>query len=251
MNSDGARAQRYETEYRRRILAATVAALCLHAALIISLESTSQWQTLPEERIRLGYEGPTRIHRELEVLVPNSVQAHFSQLAREGRTSAVEYHILPEVEITRGPEPIPVPETKSQPEPKPPVQTQSESETEIEPLIATHAEISYSEDFVILRLVKPIYPEYELERDITASITVAAWLTPSGELQDVQITQASAEPQTASTRGFEIASLEAIRQWKIRPPRRLHETSGLWLSIPIRFDPRDDDFLGPQGVKTP
>lgn len=249
MITAGDRAQRYEAEYRRRILTATVAALALHAALIISIERTNQWQTLPEERIRLGYEGPTRIQPTLEVLVPNSVQAHFSQLAREGRTSAVEYHILPEIEITRGPEPIPVREVKPRPDEKPSVQ--AESEIEIEPLIATHAEISYSEDFVILRLVKPVYPEYELERDITASITVAAWLTPSGELQDVQITQATAEPQSASTRGFEIASLEAIRQWKIRPPRRLQETSGLWLTIPIRFDPRDDDFLAPQGVKTP
>jgi TonB family protein len=249
MSFDGDRLQRYEAEYRRRILTATVTALALHAALIISIERTSQWQTLPEERIRLGYEGPTRLQRELEVLVPNSVQAHFSQLAREGRTSAVEYHILPELEITHGPATIPVPEVKPRPEAQPSVQ--AESEIEVEPLIATHAEISYSEDFVILRLVKPVYPEYELERDITASITVAAWLTSTGELQDVQITQAIAEPPSASTRGFEIASLEAIRQWKIRPPRRLQETSGLWLTIPIRFDPRDDDFLGPQGVKTP
>jgi len=221
----------------------------LHAALIISLERTSQWKTLPEERIRLGYEGPTRIQRELEVMQPNSVQAHFSQLAREGRRSAVEYHVLPEIDVTRGAEPVPIPEKKPEPNPTPAVQ--SEAEAEIEPLIATHAELSFSDDFVILRLVKPIYPEYELERGITATITVAAWLTPTGELQDEKITGATAEPQSASTRGFEIASLEAIRQWKIRPPRRLQDAAGMWLSIPIRFDPSDDDFLGPQGMRTP
>jgi len=245
----GDRMQRYEAEYRRRILAAMMAAMALHAALIISLERTSRWKTLPDERIRIGYEGPTRIQRELEVMQSNSVQAHFSQLAREGRKRAVEYRILPEVEITRGPEPVRIPEKKTQPSPTPSVQ--SEAETEIEPLIATQAELSYSDEFVILRLVKPIYPEYELERGITASITVAAWLTPTGELQDEQITQASAEPVSASTRGFEIASLEAIRQWKIRPPRHLQEAAGMWLSIPIRFDPRDDLFLDSQGVKTP
>jgi TonB family protein len=247
MTEFGDRIQRYETAYWRRMGVASLVAVGLHTMLLVGLQRSPRWRSLEDERLRIGYEGPTRIQPELEVMMPNSVQAHFSQLAREGRTSALEYRVVQMIELSPGPDPMPVVEKRAETEAKPSVQT--ESEIEIEPLIATHTELSYSDDFVILRLVKPIYPEYELERGISASITVAAWLTPEGVLRDERITQASATPPTASTRGFEIASLEAVRQWKLRPPKRHEESGGMWLTIPIRFDPEDDTFVVPQGVQ--
>lgn len=241
-----------EAEYRRNLAGATFAAVAL--LFVVALWVNVEWdrfQRDPEEqkKIELGYEGRRRILSELEVLEPNSVQAYFYQKAREGRTKAVEYRLVRDIPLERGPEPAPEPQPQDEP-----VTEAVEIETSpelVEPVFATRREVSFSEDFVILNLVKPLYPEYELARRIRARVLVAVWVTPHGDLENEQIQEAKTDPPTAPSRSFEIATLEAIRQWKVKPPKRLEKTSGIWLTIPILFDPDDDNFLESDIRRTP
>ena len=103
-------------------------------------------------------------------------------------------------------------------------------------------DVAYSEEFVILNLVKPTYPEFELSKRIAALITVVALITPEGGIGDAQIENVKVEPPGASSRGFELTALEAVRQWRIRLPLRYRQTEGCWLRIPIEFRPEDANF---------
>lgn len=239
------RIEEREAEYRRRLAVATFAAVALHlvAALWLDLEWERVQRLDRDRKIDLGYAGERRILSELEVLEPNSIQAYFYQKAREGRSRAVEYRLVQPLPLDPGPEPVPKPQPKPLDEAATEAVEIDESPELVEPVFATHREISFSEDFVILNLVKPLYPEYELARRIRARLLVAVWVTPQGDLENEQIQEATTDPPSAPSRSFEIATLEAIRQWKVRPPKRLEKTTGIWLTIPIQFDPDDDNFI--------
>jgi TonB family protein len=243
------RSERHESEYRRHIAGATLASVAVHVALAITLlELGRDPVSLVDPRLHLGYRGPTRILPELEVLEPNSVQSYFSQRRQPGRQAAVEVVVREKIDPDPGPEPVPRPRP---PEPRPrDIPTDPAAEPEIvQAAPALHRELSFSEDFVILKLVKPIYPEYELSRGIRARILVAVWVTPDGEVENEQVQEAQVDPPTASSVGFELATLEAVRQWKVKPPVLAAHTQGIWLTIPIRFDPLRDDFLDRSGLE--
>ncbi len=61
--------------------------------------------------------------------------------------------------------------------------------------------------------------------------------------------QSTTDPPSASARGFELATLEALRQWKVRPPLSMRGRQGIWVTIPVVFDPVRDDFFDIQSIQ--
>jgi len=106
-------------------------------------------------------------------------------------------------------------------------------------LPALQPDVPLSESFVILKLVKPIYPEAELTLNVSARVLVAVHVTPEGDVDEVQIQEAKTDPP-ASPHAFELASLEALKQWQVSS--RYPHPQGYWLTIPIEFRPEDKDF---------
>lgn len=239
------RLDRYEAEYRRRLARCALAVLAAQVLLItLRVAAPAQFAIDTPERRHLGYPGPDRFRPELEVLEPNSVQAYFYQKAREGRTQAIDYRVLQPIDLTPGPNAIVQPRNIQKPQPKPRVDPQPDDLPEIvEPQVASHAPLSFSKDFQIIRLVKPVYPEYELQRGIRAELDVAVWLTPQGDVDRAEVRETRVDPPTASPRAFELATLEAIRMWKVRPRERQQPFEGMPLYLPILFDPESDVFL--------
>jgi len=105
-------------------------------------------------------------------------------------------------------------------------------------LPALQPDVPFSETFVILKLVKPTYPETELNQSISARVVVAMHVTPEGEVDEVQVQDAKADPP-GPTHAFELASLEALKQWRIGVPKK---SPGYWLTVPIEFHPEDKGF---------
>lgn len=232
------RLERYEAEYRRRLAGATLVTVAAHAALVVWLQLPPWWRMQSdEESLRLGYRGPTR-PRELDVLEPNSVQAWFHQKAREGRARAIEYRVLQPIDLQPGPRPLPLQrEVPPEPVPEPQIVPDDSPET-IEPILATHRELPTSADCEIVKLVKPDYPEYEQEMDIGGKIRVGAYATPDGDLVDEVLLDAAMDPPAASSRGLELATIEAIRQWQVRLlSPRARARGGVWIYVQFVFDP--------------
>jgi TonB family protein len=103
-------------------------------------------------------------------------------------------------------------------------------------------DVPLSESFVISRLVKPVYPEYELQHRIRGRVVIAMRITPDGDVDDEVVKESTCDPADASTHGFELASLEALKQWRVRLPQQYQTSQGYWLTVPIEFVPEDPNF---------
>jgi hypothetical protein len=224
----------------------------LQIAVLVLFRGPEWWRMSPEEEpLHLGYLGPTRV-RELEVLEPNSVQAWFYQKSREGRSRAIEYRVVQPLDLTPGPEALP--QARDVPVERPP-EPQAEpvdSPEVVEPLLAFHREPPLSSDYEIVTLVKPIYPEPELQRQVGGSILLGAYATLAGEFEDAVVLEAVADPPTASSRSFELACLEALRQWWVRlVSARARERAGTWTYFRFEFDPEKGVLFGTEAEPAP
>lgn len=232
------RREELEEEYESTVSSGLLCALVLHTA--IALTGGIFWAALQShdpKPLTIGYEGPTRILEDLEVLLPNSVESFFFQKQRAGQTRAEQFQVVNEIVIDPGPEPIPLPSRRPKPQAQ---QIESIDDAELlEPLLAFHKEVSYSTDFVVLKAVKPDYPEYERVREIEGQVTIMCYVTPEGKIEDERVTETIMDPPDASPRAFELAALGAVRQWQVIPPLVDGERHGVWMPIRIRFDLRD------------
>jgi TonB family protein len=235
------RLHEHEAGYRNHVSVGFLGSLLVHLGLLVAGPGlVGALRLAPDRPIRLGYRGPERILEELEVLEPNSVQSYFYQRQREGRQASPEYRVVEPIQIDPGDsEPIPIPEEKKEPRLDPSVL--SESLELIVPLKPAHKEISFSTEWVILESVKPHYPEYELQRGIEGRVEVAIYVSPEGEIQDQQIVKTTMQPLGASPHAFELAVLEAVKHWRVLPPKRDGEPRSVWLTIPYNFDLPDDE----------
>jgi TonB family protein len=106
---------------------------------------------------------------------------------------------------------------------------------------ALQPDVALSDDLAIVELVKPAYPEHELQAGISARIVAALHVNGHGEIDDVQILEATTSPP-ASTRAFELTALEALKRWRIRLPTGEQYRDGCWLRVPIEYNPEDEQF---------
>jgi len=108
-----------------------------------------------------------------------------------------------------------------------------------DPSPALQADVSFSESFVILKFVKPVYPEKELREKVSARLMVAIHVSPYGDIDDQQVLESSTNPPAPAS-GFELAALDALRQWRVRLPILEPHPDGMWLRVPIEFTPQDE-----------
>jgi hypothetical protein len=61
------------------------------------------------------------------------------------------------------------------------------------------------------------------------------YVTAEGRIELERITEVTTDPAGASTVAFELATLEAVRQWRVRPPQVEGKPRGKWLYVDIAF----------------
>ncbi len=184
------------------------------------------------ERPALGYRGPRRVIEEIDILEPNSVQHYFHQRRREGRRRSPEYRVVERMEVDKGPEPIPVPvpEKKPDPEPTAPV----EDIEFVEPIVPTHRDVAFSDEFVILEIIEPDYPHYEEMRRVEGFVIVRLWAMPNGDVEREEIIRAGTIPPGGTTTAFELSVLEAVKKWRVLPPQS--RPDGDWIELRYDFE---------------
>jgi TonB family protein len=207
-----------------------------------------------------GFLGPARRASDLDVPNPNSLRFHFYQAPRRGVAVAVQgvgdrasLRTIPPSSASADASrkasrpasaglgaPLRRPDSGASGQGR--VTRAADADDPALPagLPALEPELALSEDVVILKLIKPLYPERELEQRISARVIVALHVNVDGEIDELVVKEAQATP-AAPTRAFEITSLDALRQWRVRLPRRYAE-AGCWLTVPVEFSPDDKDF---------
>jgi len=92
-----------------------------------------------------------------------------------------------------------------------------------------HTEVPYSEDYVILHMIKPDYPPRELSDGIEGDVTLELLVDDAGLVEDVWVLLAS------GPRSFEQSSLDAVRQFRFKPPIVDGKPTQMWIRFQIRF----------------
>lgn len=85
---------------------------------------------------------------------------------------------------------------------------------------------------VLVRYVEPEYPARARRRGISGQVTVTFFVTPQGQVRDPRIVIAHPEGY------FEQSVLDAVPRWRFDPAMDHGRPTGIWMSLPVRFDLR-------------
>jgi TonB family protein len=97
-----------------------------------------------------------------------------------------------------------------------------------QPLHVTHPG-PYSEKYVLLRQVRPAYPQHERERGIEGAVTVELLVDTEGNVAHADVLE------LVGPESFKRAALDAVRQFEFQPPVENGEPSTMWIKFVIKF----------------
>lgn len=93
----------------------------------------------------------------------------------------------------------------------------------------SHRDVPYSESYIILKMVLPEYPYYELENGIEGSVTVEMFVNEDGLVEMASVLS------SIGPKSFEESSLAAMKQFVFQPPMRGNEPTSMWIKFLIKF----------------
>jgi TonB family protein len=211
-----------ESDYQRRLRISTPIAAVLIGALFLATEHvpTSVLQ------FQFGWQGPTRVLPEITLLPDVDLYEDLREQSRRRLMTALDIEALEE----RGDTPAPKP-TVEQPKPV------DRPEDVVTPNIAeqqarhypAHTSVPYSEEYVILHMVRPEYPPEELKEGVEGDVTVELYIDDGGTVESAWVLMATGPPS------FEHASLDAVRQFRFKPPLMQGKPMPMWIRFQIRF----------------
>jgi TonB family protein len=92
-----------------------------------------------------------------------------------------------------------------------------------------HRDVPYSQTYVILKMVEPEYPLYELENGIEGSVTVEILVNEDGYVETASVLS------SIGPKSFEDSSLKAIKQFVFQPPIIGDKPTSMWIKFLIKF----------------
>ena len=95
---------------------------------------------------------------------------------------------------------------------------------------ATHAKVPYREDYVILRMIEPIYPIYAMENGLEGYVLVEAYVNEQGKVAGAWIRSAYGDES------FEESAIDAVEEFLFKPAREAGKPIPFWVSFLIRFE---------------
>jgi TonB family protein len=210
-----------EISYRRRLLAIIPVVVVLLGALL--------WATrrmAPVDIFKfVGWRGELELMPEITI-IPD-VPAPESSPAETGKTA--EEPVLLDLADAPGEFEANPPRVQNEPSPQvsPAFDDISQVPSEKKP---EREAVSYSDKYVILRMVKPEYPPEELAQGIEGNVTVELLVDERGRVSTASVISA------LGPRSFQDAALEAALQFEFQPPtdERGRPTT-MWVKFLIKF----------------
>jgi TonB family protein len=210
-----------ESDYRRRLRIITLIVLVLMSASLLWLPEDVARQVLT---MQFGFQGPTRTLPEITLLQGLDP---FEDVRRENPARAMRAFDIAPIEDT-GPSEGPR-RKKEEPKKEPVAENVSTFDEQYIRHYPAHTDVSYSEDYVILHVVKPVYPADELKHGVEGDVTVEILVNDGGMVDDAWVLVAT------GSRNFEQATLDAVRQFRFKPPIVQGNPAPMWIRFEIRF----------------
>jgi len=174
------------------------------------------------ERKFIGYEGPREVTPRVEIVTPETGKEDL--FARRHHPMKLTE---PKTEKTGTQES----EKKEEKE----KETKIPDEIDIEPdkyyrSYPSHTRAPYSEDYVILKMVKPEYPDDALKKGIEGYVIIEVLIGKDGKVKEAWTRK------VYGTESFRDVSLEAIEKFVFRPKTQNGEPQTFWISFIFKFN---------------
>jgi TonB family protein len=209
-----------DAAYRRRLSVIVPLVLAAYAVLFFATDRI-QYEDIPRF---IGWKGELQLVPEITVIpeiasveakpVPNKTQPVPQTLALD---------LAPVGEIRESP---------AQPaeEVQPRVVEASDGTAQIRSMEKTgRPETSYSQTFVLIKAVEPVYPMHERAEGIEGTVTVEMLVDEFGTVAQANVLS------RMGPEAFEHAALDAVRQFLFEPPIENGQPSRVWVRLRIKF----------------
>jgi len=212
----------YDRRWRKRLIYLLPLSVLLLFILAISIEKSRVVSRI----FSVGYEGPMRILPEITILDDSGVEAEVFEKERHDMV-AREVEVYSEEIEAEDKEA----ETSLAPkeEPEEPIFDEFEGRDAIR-TYESHAPVAYREDYVIKKMVEPIYPPEAMIRGHEGYVLVEVYVNDRGFVQEAWVRKVKGDES------FEAATLDAVRQFEFRPIMDRGKPISFWLSFLVRFE---------------
>jgi len=207
------RNQDYRTS--RYLLIYLPAALLLIVVILIILERSR----IIEKKF-IGYEGEQAKTPRVEIITPETGQEdRFNRRHNPLRLTETEKRTTRQKEEDPG---------------KKEKETEIPDEIEVEPdkyfrSYPSHTRVPYSEDYVILKMVKPEYPQEAMDKGIEGYVIIEVLIGEDGKVKEAWTRK------VYGSESFREASMEAIQEFVFRPKLKDGKPQEFWISFIFKF----------------
>jgi TonB family protein len=213
----------YNSKIRKRFIVVIPISLLIMILIIFLIERFN----MPNKLFNIGYEGPQK--SVPEIVIEDESKTRSESFSREKNPMIVKDITLPEEE-KRKPE-----DNGKKPQKHPNVSSDDFSIKTIpgESYYRTYqsrADVPYSEDYVILKMVEPEYPKSAINQGLEGYVIVEVYVSEKGNVEEAYVRSAFGPTS------FETSSLKAIRQFLFKPLIQNGKPTPFWVSFIIRFN---------------
>ncbi|HSG29074.1 MAG TPA: energy transducer TonB [Candidatus Krumholzibacterium sp.] len=211
----------YDRSRAKRLVLTVPLALLVLSLVLLTAERTR----VMHKFFSIGYEGPMQLLPEITIIDDRGREAEiFTEERRDQVTQKVEVVSEEEEEIEEED-----PEISTAP--------QKEIEEEYDEVpgedffrtYPSHTDVPYREDYVILEMVQPVYPEDAMTLRKEGYVLVEVYIDERGLVQEAWVRK------VYGLESFEKASVDAVRQFRFKPVMEQGKPQSFWVSFLINF----------------
>lgn len=212
----------YDRRWRKRIVYLLPVSVLFLVILAISLEKTK----VVDRIFSVGYEGPMQILPEITILDDSGIEAEVFEKERHDMVARDVEVYSEEIEDEHDEA-----ETSLSPkeDPEEPIYDAFEGRDAIR-TYESHAPVPYREDYVITKMIEPIYPPEAMIRGHEGYVLVEVYVNNRGFVQEAWVRKVKGD------NSFEAATLDAVKQFEFRPIMDMGKPISFWLSFLVRFE---------------
>jgi len=212
----------YDRRWRKRVIYLLPVTLLLLIILAISLEK----MRVVDRIFSVGYEGPMKILPEITILDDSGVEAEIFEKERHDMVARDVEVYSEEIEDENKDA-----KTSLAPreEPDEPVHDDFEGRDAIR-TYESHATVPYREDYVIKKMIEPVYPPEAMILGHEGYVLVEVYVNDRGFVQEAWVRKVKGDPS------FEKATLDAVKQFEFRPMLDRGRPISFWISFLVRFE---------------
>lgn len=216
------------SEYDRARVNRLLWLLPVAALLIVFFLLTLEHLRVADTFFSVGYEGPMQLLPEITILDETGLEADvFSEERHDMIARDVEVYSEEEEPEVEEEDPL-TPSESTEPTEEP-VTDEFEGRDPIRSY-PSHAPVPYSEDYVILKMVRPVYPPEAIELGLEGYVLVEVFIDERGLVQEAWVRKVK------GIEAFETATVEAVRQFVFKPVRDRGAPASFWVSFLVRFE---------------